>query len=71
MVARAEKWERYGPGNVTPIIAAIAEDMDEFDERLEKIDGRLAKIMATCVGILATLVTSSVLLVIDIAVRGG
>lgn len=45
-------------------------DLDEFERKLDKIDTRLGKIMATCLSILVSLVVASVLLAVNLTVKG-
>lgn len=52
-----------------PIRLELAErDLDEHETTFAALEARLSKIMAVCVSILVALVTSSILLAVNLAV---
>lgn len=67
-VPRNVQWEGLSDSDR---LRLMANDLDRIDARQERIDARLGKIMAICVGILVSLLTSSILLVVQLSVGGS
>lgn len=66
-VPRNVLWEKL---DLEDRVVLLANDLDKLETQQQRVGERLGKIMAVCVSILVSLVTSSILLLINLRAGG-